>query len=80
MQLTTAESLPQLPLSVRLFTTQAAGALIRDGAKTFVEVGPGNVLSGLLRRIDASVNAISVNNLDGLEKLAWLIKSENRKV
>jgi [acyl-carrier-protein] S-malonyltransferase len=57
----------QLTAPVRF--TQAAGALIRDGAKTFVEVGPGNVLSGLLKRIDASVNAISVNNLDGLEKL-----------
>jgi [acyl-carrier-protein] S-malonyltransferase len=37
--------------------------------KTFVEVGPGNVLSGLVRRIDRSVKAISVNNLAALDKL-----------
>jgi len=32
-------------------------------------VGPGNVLSGLLKRIDRSVKAISVSNIAGLEKL-----------
>ncbi|MGI8421553.1 MAG: ACP S-malonyltransferase [Gaiellaceae bacterium] len=49
--------------------TQAAHELIREGVKTFVEVGPGNVLSGLVKRIDKSVNAISVNNLASLAKL-----------
>jgi [acyl-carrier-protein] S-malonyltransferase len=49
--------------------TQAARELIRGGARTFVEVGPGNVLSGLVRRIDSSVKAIPVNSLAGLEKL-----------
>lgn len=49
--------------------TQAARELVREGVRTFVEVGPGNVLTGLLRRIDRSVNAISVNSVEGLEKL-----------
>jgi [acyl-carrier-protein] S-malonyltransferase len=49
--------------------TQAASELARDGVKTFVEVGPGNVLSGLLRRIDTTAKAIPVNNLAGLAKL-----------
>jgi [acyl-carrier-protein] S-malonyltransferase len=49
--------------------TQAATELARDGVKTFVEVGPGNVLSGLLRRIDRTAKAIPVNNLAGLKKL-----------
>jgi [acyl-carrier-protein] S-malonyltransferase len=57
----------QLTAPVRF--TQAASALVRDGAKTFVEVGPGNVLSGLVKRIDRSVKAISVNDLAGLKKL-----------
>lgn len=56
----------QLTAPVRF--TQAATALIRDGVSTFVEVGPGNVLSGLVKRIDRSVKTISVNNLQGLEK------------
>jgi [acyl-carrier-protein] S-malonyltransferase len=49
--------------------TQSARELIRDGVSTFVEVGPGNVLSGLVKRIDRSVRAISVNNMSGLDKL-----------
>jgi [acyl-carrier-protein] S-malonyltransferase len=49
--------------------TQAASELAKDGVKTFVEVGPGNVLSGLLRRIDTTAKAIPVSNLAGLQKL-----------
>jgi [acyl-carrier-protein] S-malonyltransferase len=58
----------QLTAPVRF--TQAASALARDGVKTFVEVGPGTVLSGLMKRIDRSVKAIPVNSVAGLEKLA----------
>ena len=36
---------------------------------TFVEVGPGNVLSGLLKRIDRSVHTVSVANLSQLNEL-----------
>jgi [acyl-carrier-protein] S-malonyltransferase len=57
----------QLTAPVRF--TQAASELVRDGVKTFVEVGPGNVLSGLVKRIDKSVKAIPVNNMAGIEKL-----------
>jgi [acyl-carrier-protein] S-malonyltransferase len=57
----------QLTAPVRF--TQAAGSLVRDGVRTFVEVGPGNVLSGLVKRIDRSVKTVSVNNLASLEKL-----------
>jgi [acyl-carrier-protein] S-malonyltransferase len=49
--------------------THAAQGLIKEGAKTFVEVGPGNVLSGLLKRIDKTVKAVSVSNVAGLKKV-----------
>jgi [acyl-carrier-protein] S-malonyltransferase len=58
----------QLTAPVRF--TQAAGELIGQGVTTFVEVGPGNVLSGLLKRIDRSVKAISVNDLKSLDQAA----------
>jgi [acyl-carrier-protein] S-malonyltransferase len=57
----------QLTAPVRF--TQAARELMRDGVKTFVEVGPGNVLSGLVKRIDKGAKAVSVNSLAQLEKL-----------
>ncbi len=44
-------------------------ALLSSGATTLVEVGPGNVLTGLLRRIDRSVKGIALSNPDNLEKL-----------
>jgi [acyl-carrier-protein] S-malonyltransferase len=57
----------QLTAPVRF--TQSARELVNQGVTTFVEVGPGNVLSGLLRRIDNTAKAIPVNNLAGLKKL-----------
>jgi [acyl-carrier-protein] S-malonyltransferase len=69
------ESAPRIaPLLVDQLTapvrfTQAASELIRDGARTFVEVGPGNVLSGLVKRIDRSVKAIPVNSHAALERI-----------
>jgi [acyl-carrier-protein] S-malonyltransferase len=49
--------------------TQAARELVGKGVTVFVEVGPGNVLTGLLRRIDRGVRTISVSNLAELNEL-----------
>lgn len=56
----------QLTAPVRF--TQAATELVRSGATTFVEVGPGNVLSGLVKRIDRGVKTMSVNTVESLER------------
>ena len=37
--------------------TQCIQAMIADGGTEFVEVGPGKVLQGLMRKIDRSVTA-----------------------
>jgi [acyl-carrier-protein] S-malonyltransferase len=63
----------QLTAPVRF--TQAVKGLVPEGVKTFVEVGPGNVLSGLLRRCDASIKAIPVNNVAGLRKLEEVLST-----
>ncbi len=57
----------QLTAPVRF--TQAAGELMRGGVTTFVEIGPGNVLSGLVKRIDRGTRTFSVNDLASLEKV-----------
>jgi [acyl-carrier-protein] S-malonyltransferase len=55
--------------------TQSARELINGGVRTFVEVGPGNVLSGLVKRIDRSVKAVSVNNIDSVRALKEQLNS-----
>ena len=57
----------QLTAPVRF--TQAARELVGKGVTVFVEVGPGNVLSGLLKRIDRSVRTVSVSNMNELREL-----------
>ena len=42
--------------------------LIAEGATTFVEVGPGKVLCGLLRQIDPAQKALNVEDAASLEK------------
>jgi [acyl-carrier-protein] S-malonyltransferase len=59
--------LEQLTAPVRF--TQAAQALMKEGAQTFVEIGPGDVLSGLIKRIDRSVKTVSVDGPRALDKL-----------
>ena len=49
--------------------------LIADGARTFVELGPGTVLSGLIRKIDPAVTALSIENVQGLEKALLALRS-----
>jgi [acyl-carrier-protein] S-malonyltransferase len=40
--------------------------LIADGARTFVELGPGAVLAGLVKKIDRSMTAMSIEDEAGL--------------
>ena len=43
--------------------------MIKQGNKKFIEIGPGKVLSGLIKRIDRNVELIQVNNIDDLNNL-----------
>ena len=40
--------------------------LIAEGVTTFVEMGPGTVLAGLIKKIDRGVTVLSVENAEGL--------------
>jgi [acyl-carrier-protein] S-malonyltransferase len=45
---------------------QVVRRLIAEGATTFVELGPGTVLAGLIKKIDRGVQVMSVEDGDGL--------------
>jgi [acyl-carrier-protein] S-malonyltransferase len=57
----------QLTAPVRF--TQAVQELVGLGVSTFVEIGPGKVLSGLIRRCDRSVRTVSVGAPADLKSL-----------
>lgn len=43
--------------------------MLKDGATDFYEIGPGSVLTGLLRRIDRQAVGRAINSVESLEKI-----------
>jgi [acyl-carrier-protein] S-malonyltransferase len=43
--------------------TRSVAEMVNGGVTTFIEVGPGQVLSGLIRRIDRNVTTLSLSDL-----------------
>jgi len=41
--------------------------MLREGVSTFVEIGPGKVLSGLIKRIGGDVQVVNVGGLSSLD-------------
>jgi [acyl-carrier-protein] S-malonyltransferase len=62
----------QLNSSVRWVET--INRFKEDGYENFVEVGPGRVLKGLMRRIDRSLNAYNVEDEKSLNKTLKKLK------
>jgi len=53
---------------------QSIRALRAHGAQTFVEVGPGRVLTGMMRQIDSGATAVNVEDKKSLEKALAVLK------
>lgn len=51
---------------------QSIQDLIENGYDTFIEIGPGSVLSGLVKKINRGVKIININKYEDLEKLKEL--------
>jgi len=43
--------------------------MINKGVNNFIEIGPGKVLSGLIKRINKDVEVISINNEDDIKRI-----------
>ncbi|MBE2270692.1 MAG: ACP S-malonyltransferase [Anaerolinea sp.] len=56
----------QLTQSVRW--TESVQRMVADGANVFVEFGPKDVLTGLLKRIDGTKTAVAINSLNNLRQ------------
>ena len=54
---------------------QVVRRLIADGATTFLELGPGSVLAGLIKKIDRGVQVMSIEDEQGLSAAVALVKA-----
>ena len=52
---------------------QVVRRLIAEGATTFVELGPGSVLAGLIKKIDRGVKVMSIEDEQGLDEALSLL-------
>jgi [acyl-carrier-protein] S-malonyltransferase len=43
--------------------------MLKDGVSNFIEIGPGRVLAGLIRRIDRGVNIINIGDAEAVKNL-----------
>ena len=43
--------------------------MVNYGVSQFIEIGPGKVLSGLIKRINKNVKITSINNQSDIESL-----------
>jgi [acyl-carrier-protein] S-malonyltransferase len=61
------ELINQLCHSVRW--QQSIEYLINQGVGTFIEIGPGSVLAGLIRRINREVKTVNISNVENIKNL-----------
>ncbi|MEA2553184.1 MAG: [acyl-carrier-protein] S-malonyltransferase [Fimbriimonadaceae bacterium] len=55
--------------------TETTQNMIRDGVDTFIECGPGEVLSGLIRRISKDVRTMNVGDNASLERSSAALRT-----
>ena len=49
--------------------TDTVRNMIGDGIDTFVEIGPGRILSSLVKRIDRSVKTLNVSDTESFDRV-----------
>ncbi|MEK6255865.1 MAG: ACP S-malonyltransferase, partial [Chloroflexota bacterium] len=60
-------------LTSRVRWTESIMYLVDQGISTIIEIGTGNVLSGLIKRIDRNITRLSLGTPQDFDKLATLI-------
>ena len=54
--------------------TKCIVKMIQEGVDTFVEIGPGKVLSGFLKKIDRNLNICNIEDIKSLEQTLQLLE------
>lgn len=81
----TAEAVTDPTLVPQLLVSQLTGSvrwqesvekMIEDGVDTFYEIGPGNTLQGLVKKINRKVTVYNLSSLEAIEKVLEEIKGE----
>ncbi len=62
-------------LSRPLLWEDSIRRIVSDGIDTFVEVGPGKVLSGLIKRIEPSAKLFNVEDVESLNRTVEAVLS-----
>ena len=58
-----------LQIEGRVRWLESVEFMINQGTKNFIEIGPGKVLSGLVKRINKDINIVSINSEDDIKKI-----------
>ena len=48
--------------------------MIKDGVDTFVEIGPGKILGGFVKKIDRKLIVVNIEDIASLNKAIELLK------
>lgn len=76
---TDAEELrAKMPVQIysSVYWTQSVQEMVKNGVDTIIEIGPGKVLSGLCKKIDASLRVLNVYDTESLNSVISELQSE----
>ena len=61
-------------VSSAIYWEQCVKTMIDNGVDTFVEIGPGKVLCGFIKKIDRKLNTLNIEDLESLNKAIDFLK------
>jgi [acyl-carrier-protein] S-malonyltransferase len=48
---------------------ESVNYMIQNGVNEFIEIGPGKVLTGLVKKIDKNVSVMNINSTDDIKNI-----------
>ena len=55
-------------ITSRVRWRESVDYMIKNGVTDFIEIGPGKVLSGLVKKINKDVKILNINSIDNINK------------